>query len=88
MILNFCNLKKKKRFYFVKTLPKLNLDEEDKFILNGDLKGKTYIRSQKNGKLMAQFNDHLDAVKEVIFNSSKKIFSSCGLDGSVLIKTF
>ena len=41
-----------------------------------------------NGKLMAQFNDHLDAVKEVIFNSSKKIFSSCGLDGSVLIKTF
>ena len=84
----YCNLKKKKRLNFVKTLPKLNLDEEDKFILNGDLKGKTYIRSQKNGKLMAQFNDHLDAVKEVIFNSSKKIFSSCGLDGSVLIKTF
>jgi len=66
---------------------KLNLDKEENFILNGDLNGKTFIRTQKNGKIISQFNDHFGAVKEVLYNSSKKVIVSCGMEGSVTIRT-
>lgn len=69
-------------------LLKLNLDEGCTSILNGDFGGKSYIRSIKSGKILYQFNDHLKTVKEVIYNLSKKIFVSVGMDGSIVIRTF
>lgn len=66
---------------------KVNIDECDKFILNGDLNGKSFIRSLENGRILAQFKDHFTSVKEVLYNSTKKIFFSCGTDGLVIIRT-
>ena len=84
----FSSLKtEKKRRNITEDRIKVNIDECDKFILNGDLNGKSYIRSQQNGKILAQFKDHLTSVKEVLYNSTKKLFVSCGTDGLVIIRT-
>jgi len=71
-----------------KVLLKLNLDKEEKFILNGDLSGKTYVRLPKNGKIVSQFNDHVGPIREVLYNATKKIIISCGIHGSVVLKSY
>jgi len=71
-----------------KSILKLNLDDRGNFILNGDSQGKSYIRSQKNGKILSQFKDHFAPVKEVIINSVLKIFFSYSIDGSFVFRTF
>lgn len=71
-----------------KSILKLNLDDRGNFILNGDSQGKSYIRSQKNGKILSQFKDHFAPVKEVIINSVLKIFFSYSIDGSFIFRTF
>jgi WD40 repeat protein len=79
--------KKNLIFQSRKNLLKLNLDDQGKFVLNGDLKGNSYVRSQKNGKVVTRFNDHLESVKEVIFSSKNKVFVSCSTDGSIVVRT-
>jgi WD40 repeat protein len=73
---------------FHKNILKLNIDDKGKFILNGDIWGKSFIRSQKNGKILAQFNDHNTPVKEVMINFALKMFISCSIDGLIVLRTF
>lgn len=80
-------VKKKLEIQYRKNLLKLNLDDQGKFILNGDLKGNSFVRSLKNGKVVIRFNDHLDSVKEVTFSSKNKVFVSCSTDGSIVVRT-
>jgi len=65
---------------------KLNRDDQNKFLLHGNLEGVIFIKSQKNGKILKQFNDHLGAIKEVRMNQNKGVFVSCSMDGSVVIR--
>ena len=80
------NIRKKEAF--PTRILKLNLDDKGKFILNGDPYGRSYIRSQKNGKILLQFKDHFAPVKEVLFNSVLKAIFSYSIDGSVILRTF
>jgi hypothetical protein len=57
-------------------------------ILNGDFCGKSFIRSQKNGKILAQFNDHKSPVKEVMINLALKMFISCSIDGLIVLHPY
>ena len=77
---------KEKIFY--RNILKLNLDDNGKFILNGDFCGKSFIRSQKNGKILNQFNDHTTPVKEVMISFALKMFISCSIDGLIVLRTF
>jgi len=65
---------------------KLNRDDRDKFLLHGNSEGIVFIKSQKNNKILKQFNDHLGVVKEVKLNQNMGILVSCSMDGSVVIR--
>ena len=65
---------------------KLNEDDNSKFLLHGNLEGKIFVRSQKSGKILKQFYDHLSEVTEITLNQRFKSLVSCGKDGSVVIR--
>lgn len=73
---------------FHRNILKLNIDNKGKFILNGDFWGKSFIRNQKNGKILAQFKDHITPVKEVMISFALKMFISCSIDGLIVLRTF
>ena len=77
--------KKERKNYMAKRI-RLNEDEYSKFLLHGNLEGRSFIKMQQNGKIFKQFHDHLSMVTEMTLNQKSKTLVSCGKDGLVVIR--
>jgi Prp8 binding protein len=69
---------------FIKT----SSDMKGKFFGHGNKDGVVLIWSQKTGKIIYNFKDHISNVNQINFHPKEKIFCSCGNDNSLVIKNF
>jgi WD40 repeat protein len=70
------------------TFLKTSSDMKNKFFGYGDNNGMIHILSQENGKLLYNHREHIGNINCIDFHPVNHIFSSCGDDKSLVIRTF